>query len=502
MNDEAAESRGPSAVPAENTPPASSSPAPPPSAPTGTAPDEPASTPPEGRPSPDGSPPWGAGFAGPPPWGAGFDGPSFSRDKLVRPRQGRYIAGVSGALARATNTDPVLWRVLLAVLGILSGVGVLLYLIGWLIIPAEGDHASPVESLLGKGRAGMSPLAVVLLGAAAVISFGFIVQDGMRAALLAAAVILGAVLLIKRTGPNAGPADATFPAPAPPPPAPEASTAAFGAVPAGYAPPAPAAPPADPMTEPTLTMPPVPPMPAPPSGYRPPFAPHGPFAPPVHLPTPPPPPPMPPPVSRPPKPPRERSKLGRLTFFAVVVVVGVLAAIDMAGASIAISAYFAAALVTIALGLVVGAWFGRARGLIALALLTTIGLVVSTGAERWGGEVGNCVYRPDSLGAVADRYDFTAGNATLDLRGIDFTGQQQAVTVTMKLGQLRVLVPETVDTTATIRLENGRAMVLGKEFDGREVDGQSVTDLGPDGTGGGTLNLDLQLDTGNVEVIR
>ncbi len=36
-----------------------------------------------------------------------------------------------------------LWRVLIAVLGRLSGVGVLLYLIGWLIIPAEGDTGSP-----------------------------------------------------------------------------------------------------------------------------------------------------------------------------------------------------------------------------------------------------------------------------------------------------------------------------------------------------------------------
>src|SRR3954452_6165032 len=155
--------------------------------------------------------------------GPTFPGPSFTREHLVRPRQGRYVAGVCSALARATNTDPVLWRVLVAVLGVLSGVGVLLYLIGWLIIPAEGDTASPIEGLLGKGRSGMAPLAVVLLGAATVISFGFIVHDGMRASLLAAAVIVGAVLLIKRNGgrsaapPGARPA-ATFPPPADPVP--------------------------------------------------------------------------------------------------------------------------------------------------------------------------------------------------------------------------------------------------------------------------------------------
>jgi hypothetical protein len=72
----------------------------------------------------------------------------------------------------------------------------------------------------------------------------------------------------------------------------------------------------------------------------------------------------------------------------------------------------------------------------------------------------------------------------------------------MKIGQLRVLLPPAVDTTATLQLENGRAAILGKRFDGREIDGESVADQGADGPGGGTLRLDVQMDTGNVEVIR
>jgi phage shock protein PspC (stress-responsive transcriptional regulator) len=424
-------------------------------------------------------------------------GPYFSREQLVRPRQGRYVAGVCVALARATNTDPVLWRVLVAVLGILSGVGVLLYLIGWLIIPAEGDTASPIESLLGKGRSGMAPLSVVLLGAAAVISFGFIVHDGMRASLLAAAVILGAVLLIKRSNGTGSPA--TFPAQPPPPADPPAGEPVSAYAPAGFASPAATAAPAtEPVTEPPL--PPRPPFSPPPSGYRPPFAPHGPWAGPATQQAFPPQPPRPP---KPPKPPRERSKLGRLTFFAVLMVIGAMAAIDTAGAGIAVSAYFAAALITIALGLIVGAWFGRARGLIALAILTSIGLLVSNGVERWGGEVGNSVYRPQTFAAVADRYDFTAGNATLDLRDIDFTGKSQTITMSMKVGQMRVLLPPTVDTVADVRIDGGRAMLFGQEFTGDRNDTtKSVTDLGSDGTGGGTLKLDMQMDTGNVEVLR
>jgi hypothetical protein len=179
-----------------------------------------------------------------------------------------------------------------------------------------------------------------------------------------------------------------------------------------------------------------------------------------------------------------------------------MAVLGMAGAHITVSAYFAAALVTIALGLIVGAWFGRARGLIALAILVSIGLGISTGVERWGGQVGNSVYRPQSIAEIADRYDFTAGNATLDLSAIDFTGQSQAITLTMKFGQLRVQLPPNVDTTAMLSLNTGRAMILGKQYDGRSVHDETVTSLGDDGAGGGTLKLDLQMETGSVEVNR
>jgi hypothetical protein len=270
---------------------------------------------------------------------------------------------------------------------------------------------------------------------------------------------------------------------------------------------APAAAPADePVTAPLPPLPPEPPtapFSAPPSfapptgGYRPPFAPHGPWAGQQ-----PPPPPMATKAPKPPKPPREKSKLGRITFFGVLLVVGVLALIDTAGFSVPVSAYFAATLATIALGLIVGAWFGRARGLIALALVTTVGLGISSGIERFGGYVTNSLYRPQTVAAIADRYDFKLGNATVDLRNVDFTGAQQETTLEMRAGQLRVLLPANVDTTADVRMENGRTVVFGRESDGRDITGQTLTDLGADGTGGGTLHLIINMGAGNVEVTR
>jgi hypothetical protein len=255
----------------------------------------------------------------------------------------------------------------------------------------------------------------------------------------------------------------------------------------------------------TAPLPPTPPAYQPPQftqpsgGYRPPFAPHGPYAGrPPHAQAAPPPPRAP----KPPKPRRERSKLSRITFFAVLMVLGLLALIDVAGASVSVSAYFAAALATIALGLIVGAWFGRARGLIFLAVVATIGLTISSGLERFGGQVANSVYRPLNISQVADRYDFKLGNVTLDLRTVDFTGAQQVTTVAMNVGQIKVLLPANVDTTASVAMDGGRAVVFGREFDVNNGTPVNVTDQGSDGAGPGTLQLNIQLKTGNVEVSR
>ncbi|MEV7624398.1 PspC domain-containing protein [Actinoplanes sp. NPDC089786] len=444
---------------------------------------------------------------------------TFDRERLIRPLRPRYVAGVCGALARATNTDPVLWRVLLTVLGLFGGAGVLIYLVGWLAIPAENDTASPVESLLGRGRSSMKPLSIVLLGGAAVLTFAFVVNDGFRAALLAIAVLVGAAVLIRRGGPARQPAPPPpfTSSPSTPPFTPSPSTPPFTPpFPSTEAPPAeapsaaaaeaPAAP--EPATQPldvpaAAVPPPAPEAPRPPqfgppvSGYRPPFAPHGPYAGPSAQAAPPP-----PPQPRPPKPPKEKSKLGSMTFFALILVMGFLTVLTLAGISVPVSAFFAAALATIALGLIVGAWLGRARGLIALALIATLGLGVSTGLERFGGQVGSNVYRPATLASVADRYDFTIGNAVLDLRRVDFTGAEQNTTIEMKVGQIQVLVPKNVDVTADVGMNEGRVAVFGTEYDATQAGAQPFTDQGADGPGGGSLKLNILMTTGNVEVTR
>ena len=61
---------------------------------------------------------------------------------LYRPFQDRMLAGVAAGLARSLGVDVTIVRIVLAVLTVVGGVGVPLYLAGWLLIPEEGSEQS------------------------------------------------------------------------------------------------------------------------------------------------------------------------------------------------------------------------------------------------------------------------------------------------------------------------------------------------------------------------
>ncbi|MFD0740558.1 PspC domain-containing protein [Phytohabitans flavus] len=510
-----------------------------------------AAAPPRGghRPPP---PPPGAGAPPPPPPTSEDPSMAFtSRYGLVRPRQGRYVAGVCAAIGRATNTDPVLWRVLFAVLGFFGGIGILVYLAGWLVIPAEGDTASPVESMLGRGRSSMSPVMVIVLGVVVVLMFGLIVTDGFRAVVLGAAVLIGGALLLNRKPGRSAPAapsggevpfgagrpwqPAAPPYPYPYPPAagpgrpahsgPYPTTATFPAAPppprpSSAPPPVPPTPPVPPMQPPSPPspppmsprpphrsgppFPPAPPMP-PRGTYRPPFAPHGPYA--GHGPYPPgygAPPAVPP---RPPKPPKERSPLGTATFSLIFVALGLVAMLDLTNLiHIKPSTYFFGVLVTVGLGLLVGTWFGRGRWLIALGFIAAAALGISTIAEsqvgRYESSGSDVVWQPRAAQTMAERYEHNFGSAVLDLSKVDFTGQDETIMVHVSFGDLKVIVPPNVDTTVHAEVTAGDAHIFENKSGGIQASPGEITDLGPDGEGGGKLNITIKVNAGSAEVHR
>jgi phage shock protein C len=61
---------------------------------------------------------------------------------LCRPFQNRMLAGVASGIARYLDIDVTVVRIVLAVLAVVGGVGVPIYLAGWLLIPDEDAEQS------------------------------------------------------------------------------------------------------------------------------------------------------------------------------------------------------------------------------------------------------------------------------------------------------------------------------------------------------------------------
>jgi len=77
--------------------------------------------------------------------------------RLYRRRDGRLVAGVCAGVADYLGVDVTIVRIILAVLTVVGvGVGVPLYLAGWLLIPEEGASQSIasdlIESLSNRAR--------------------------------------------------------------------------------------------------------------------------------------------------------------------------------------------------------------------------------------------------------------------------------------------------------------------------------------------------------------
>lgn len=398
------------------------------------------------------------GVGGPP--SAGTDGGPvdtgiLSRYGLVRSREDRQVAGVCAAIARVTDTDPVLWRVLMAVGVLFGGVGLLGYLLGWLLMPEEGDTGSPLEALFGHGRSSTSQAVTILLSIASVILLAVTVQWTP----VAAAVIAGAGYLIYRQRRPASPTPHVVASP------PSAS-------------PSPAAPPgnADDATQ-LLQLA---------EQYR-----TGPY-------------PLTSDVPDEPRPvPNKRSALGNAALSAMLLALGVVALVDLAGADLRTSAYLATALTVTGGALLAGAWIGRARRLIWIGVVLSVALAVSTGLESLDLRgTGARTWQPASVAQVDPRYRVELGYGHLDLRDIDFAGEEVRTRLTVSAGSMEVFLPPDVDLAADLNVSYGNVWLVDQEFSGPSVRRQ-VSDLGEDQRAGpGRVTLVITVRNGNVEVYR
>lgn len=67
--------------------------------------------------------------------------------RLYRSRSQKMIAGVSGGLGEYFDVDPVLIRLLFVVTSFISGVGILAYIVLWIVVPFDGDDGPRFDAL-------------------------------------------------------------------------------------------------------------------------------------------------------------------------------------------------------------------------------------------------------------------------------------------------------------------------------------------------------------------
>lgn len=399
----------------------------------------------EGRPGP------ASGAADPP-----TDPPSPSANHLQdqlrglrRSRNDKVLAGVCGGLARSFGVDPVLLRVVTAVLVLFDGTGLVLYAAAWLLLSVDDGAPSVGTRALDRSRY-RSSFSIVVLAAvlAIVVTFGTLrVLNQWHGAVLIGVVVLLTLLLLQRRSTSAAEAKAGVGVKA---------------------------------WEATATT-------APQTSYLPSVQ-HSTLAPPL-------------PASLPRHP---RSQLFGLTFSSVILGWGVLAAFDASGYEPQLSAYVALGLGLTGLGLLLGTWRGRARWLILWGVLLSVLLGPATVVDTARTISGPSVRKTEVITKVADlpqRAEFKSGNVKYDLSALDLTDSTARLNVRMGFGEVIVTVPPTTDVRLNLEASFGEVTTFGVDSGG--IKPHVVrTDVGPDGEGGGTLNLTLYAGFGHLEVRR
>ena len=204
---------------------------------------------------------------------------------------------------------------------------------------------------------------------------------------------------------------------------------------------------------------------------------------------------------QPPPRPVDPRRRGPILFWITLALsalgVGVLGVVDLAGASLPSAAYPALVVATCGVMLLLGAFFGRAGGIIALGLVASLGLMVSAAADQWDGHHDR--FTPTSVVAMGDHYDFSGGDRVIDLRDIADVSALDGRTLRIRgeFGRVRVYLPAGVGVDATTRITGfGHVDVLGDQQGGTDFTQTTTADPGSDVV----MTLDVELGVGSIEV--
>jgi phage shock protein PspC (stress-responsive transcriptional regulator) len=309
------------------------------------------------------------------------------RKRLERRTDRRMVAGVAGGLADFTDTGAAWWRVGFIFFTLVGGLGVLVYLLLWWLVPRADLPRSAGQRLADHFPDAPSWLGIALLMLGAVLLVGRLGVWSPSIAWGFLLIGLGFVLFHRDGERRAARPDTSEPAPA-----------AAPWNPVGGAP----------GSAPTERIDPVPP----------------------------------PPPSVP-RPPRERSKLGWLTLGVALALGGLLWMLTSSGsAHLSVAQVLSAPLAVLGVGLLVGAFVGRGRWtlLFGLPLIPAV-LIASVITVPLTGRWGDRFIAPQTAAAVAASYEQSGGNLRFDFSKLKPGEHPGPVAVRLGVGEIDVLIP-------------------------------------------------------------
>ena len=379
--------------------------------------------------------------------------------ELVRPREGRMIAGVAQGVSNRYDI-PVVWvRILLVLLSFGGGLGLALYAAGWFLIRSEDEPEAAAERFFSRASSSRSWLGIGLVFLAVLIlldNFTFLSGGIVWAVGLLVVGILLYTGDLPRLVNQPGTDDAELATT--PPTSAAAATAAFSAT----GPEEPGA---------TAVLPP------PPAGPTPPILPAK-----AHV-------------------PKEQSYLGRITIGVMLVGLGVLAILDnitMLALEPQPRHYMALAVTILGLGLVAGGFVGRARWLILLGVVMVPTMLFSPVFEyNWNSDNFDRTVRPVTFAELEGPYHIDVGNLVVDLRQLPWDGQSIDLDLSVDAGNIEVIVPDGVGLVGEASLDVGQVTVLDRVSAGIGNPTLTFDEPGPLGT----VELDASADVGNISII-
>lgn len=379
------------------------------------------------------------------------------KPRLVRRPEGKLIAGVCTGLGAYTGIDPVAWRIGFVVLGLTTGIGIVAYIVAWLVMPMArpGEPVAHVPKSLNAGR--WVGIAAIALGALVFAhqAFGFHTSWFWGVLLIG----LGLALWGRDWSGNGH-------RPRPP----------SSAIP--------------PTTAPIVTAPPTQSPPASPAATA--FSTAPIAARTATLPLPP---------SRPIAEKRPPSFLGRLVVGACALAIGGALLFGNIGiVHPSPRGILAVLLGIIGAGLLVGTLWGRARWLIAPGVILALALTTVTAIPfNTRGGLGPASYTPTSLATLRRTYEHSAGPMKIDLSKLKFGNRTRSITVREGFGPLLVIVPKDVNVIAHGHVQGGPLNLFGHGSAGWDV--SDTVESRVKGTDG-TLRINTSVTFGPLLVAR